>query len=161
PNGVMADAPAYDPVVQGFTGMATIQGGPGGKPTAVKMVVADKISGFTAAIGVVAALHAARARGVGQYLRGPMVEAMFNFIGNDPMVGYAFIPPDEYKRHTPKNASLDPFRTKDGYVTIAPYSDEQWQRLLTAIGHPEWWQVEDRRERLRTCLRGIAKLFPE
>jgi formyl-CoA transferase len=161
PDGPMADAPAYDPVIQGFTGIATIQGGPGGKPTAVKTVLADKISGFTAAIGIAAALHAARARGVGQYLRIPMVEAMMNFVANDTMVGYAFVPPDEYKHQTPKNGSLDPFRTKDGYVTIAPYSDDQWQRLLSAIGHPEWWEVPDRRERLRTCLRGIAKLFPE
>ena len=161
PNGPLANAPAYDPVIQGFTGMATVQGGPTGNPTAVKMVIADKASGFTAAIGVVAALHAARSRGVGQYLRVPMVEAMFNLLANDTMVGYAFMPPDEFKHQTPKNGSLDPFRTKDGYVAIAPYSDEQWQRLLTAIGHPEWWEVENRRERLRTCLRGIAKLFPE
>jgi crotonobetainyl-CoA:carnitine CoA-transferase CaiB-like acyl-CoA transferase len=161
PKGAMAEAPAYDPVIQGFTGMAAVQGGPGGKPTAVKTVLADKISGLTAAIGIVAALHAARSRGVGQYLRVPMVEAMMNFVCNDTMIGYAFIPPDEYKKQAPKNASLDPFETKDGYVTIAPYTDEQWERLVTAIGHPEWWQVEDRRERLRTCLRGIAQVFPE
>ena len=161
PKGKLADAPAYDPVIQGFTGMAAIQGGPGGRPTAVKTVLADKVSGMTAAVGIVAALHAARSRGVGQYLRVPMVEAMMNFVANDTMVGYVFVPEDEYKSQTPKNASLDPFRTSDGYVTIAPYTDDQWERLMTAIGHPEWWQVEDRRERIRTCLRGVAKLFPE
>jgi formyl-CoA transferase len=161
PKGEMADAPAYDPVIQGFTGMAAVQGGPGGKPTAVKTVLADKVSGLTAAIGIVAALHSARNRGVGQYLRIPMVEAMMNFVANDTMVGYAFIPSDEYKGQTPKNGSLDPFRTKDGFVTIAPYTDDQWKRLVDGLGHPEWWEVPDRRERLRVCLRGIANLFPE
>jgi crotonobetainyl-CoA:carnitine CoA-transferase CaiB-like acyl-CoA transferase len=92
PKGELADAPAYDPVIQGFTGMAAVQGGPGGKPTAVKTVLADKVSGMTAAVGIVAALHAARTRGVGQYLRVPMVEAMMNFIANDTMVGYTFVP---------------------------------------------------------------------
>ncbi|HVN91567.1 MAG TPA: CoA transferase [Candidatus Binataceae bacterium] len=161
PKGKLADAPAYDPVIQGFTGMAAVQGGPGGRPTAVKTVIADKVSGMTAAIGIAAALHTARTRGVGQYLRVPMVEAMMNFVANDTMVGYIFVPEDEFKGQAPKNMSLDPFQTKDGYVTIAPYTDDQWERLTKAIGHPEWWQVEDRRERMRTVLRGIAKLFPE
>jgi crotonobetainyl-CoA:carnitine CoA-transferase CaiB-like acyl-CoA transferase len=161
PKGPMANAPAYDPVVQGFTGVAAVQGGPGGKPVAVRMAIADKISGMTAALSIVAALHAARNRGVGQYVRVSMVEAMMAFSANDSMIGYVFIPEDEYKGQTPKNLSLDPFQTKDGYVSIAPYTDEQWERLLAGIGHPEWWQIENRAERLRTCLRGIAKLFPE
>jgi crotonobetainyl-CoA:carnitine CoA-transferase CaiB-like acyl-CoA transferase len=161
PKGKMANAPAYDPVIQGFSGMTAVQGGPGGKPVAVRMALADKISGMTAALSIVAALHAARNRGVGQFIRVAMVEAMMAFAANDSMVGYVFVPEDEYKDQTPKNGSLDPFRTKDSYVTIAPYTDEQWSRLLTAIGHPEWWEIPDRRQRLRTCLKGIAGLFPE
>jgi len=161
PKGKYANAPAYDPVIQGFSGMAAVQGGRGEKPVAVKMALADKITGMTAALSIVSALHAARNRGHGQYIRIPMVEAMMAFAANDSMVGYVFVPEDEYKDQTPKNGSLDPFRTKDGYVTIAPFTDDQWERLLTAIGHPEWWQIEDRRLRLRTCLKGIASLFPE
>ena len=161
PKGRYANSPAYDPVIQGFSGMAAVQGGPGQKPVAVKMALADKITGMTAALSIVSALHAARNRGVGQYIRIPMVEAMMSFAANDSMVGYVFVPDDEYKDQNPKNGSLDPFRTKDGYVTIAPYTDEQWERLMTGVGHPEWWQIEDRRERLRTCLKGIASVFPE
>ncbi len=161
PKGRLADFPAYDPVIQGYSGMAAVQGGPGQKPVAVKMALADKISGMTAALSIVSALHATRTRGVGQYIRIPMIEAMMAFAANDSMVGYAFVPEDEYKSQTPKNGSLDPFRTRDGYVTIAPYTDEQWSRLLTAIGHPEWWEIPDRRERLRASLKGIAALFPE
>lgn len=161
PKGHYANAPAYDPVIQGFSGMAAVQGGRGEKPVAVKMALADKITGMTAALSIVSALHAARNRGVGQYIRVPMVEAMMSFAANDSMVGYVFVPDDEFKDQTPKNGSLNPFRTRDGYVTIAPFTDEQWERLLNGIGHPEWWQIEDRRERLRTCLKGIAKVFPE
>jgi len=40
------------------------------------MALADKVSGMTAALAVVSALHAARARGVGQYIKVPMLEAM-------------------------------------------------------------------------------------
>jgi crotonobetainyl-CoA:carnitine CoA-transferase CaiB-like acyl-CoA transferase len=140
--------------------MAAVQGA-GDKPTAVKMALADKVSGLTAALSIVSALHATRNRGVGQYVRVPMLEAMMAFSANDSMIGYTFIPEDEFKDQVPKNQSLDPFKTKDGWVTIAPYTDEQWEHLCKGVGHPEWWQAEDRRERMRTVLRGLAKLFPE
>jgi len=160
PKGPRADAPAFDPVIQGFSGMAAVQGGRGGAPVAVRMALADKISGMTAALSIVAALHAARSRGVGQYIRIPMVEAMMAFAANDSMIGYAF-PNDDFRDQAPKSFSIDPFRTKDGFVTIAPFTDEQWERLTTAVGHPEWWAIPDRRERTVTCLRGMAKAFLE
>src|SRR5260370_34364 len=93
--------------------------------------------------------------------RVPMREAMMAFSADDSMIGYTFIPEDEFKDQVPKNQSLDPFKTKDGWVTIAPYTDDQWEHLCEGVGHPEWWQAEDRRERMRTVLRGLAKLFPE
>src|SRR6266404_3253835 len=79
PKGRYANAPAYDPVIQCFSSMAALQGRRGGQPTVVKMALADKISGMTAALSIVSALHAARNRGVGQNIRIPMVEAMMAF----------------------------------------------------------------------------------
>jgi crotonobetainyl-CoA:carnitine CoA-transferase CaiB-like acyl-CoA transferase len=46
-------------------------------------------------------------------------------------------------------------------VTIAPFTDDQWERLCNSLGHPEWWQIESRADRMRAALRGIAKLLPE
>ena len=159
-KGPRADAPAFDPVIQGHSGMAALQGG-GGKPVAVRMALADKISGMTAALSIVAALHAARSRGVGQYVRVPMLGAMMAFAANDTMIGYAFVPEDEFKNQVPNSLSIEPFRTNDGYVAISPFTDAQWQRLTAGVGHPEWWQIPKRHERVRTCLKGFAELFPQ
>src|SRR5271155_411441 len=161
PKGKYANAPAYDPVIQGFAGVAALQGG-GEKPTSVKMAMADKIAGMTAALSVVSALHATRTRGVGQYIRVPMTEAMMAFTANDSTyLGYTFQPDEDFKDKVPKSGSLDPFKTSDGWVTIAPFTDEQWERLCAGLGHPEGWQAENRADRMRAVLRGIAKLFPE
>jgi formyl-CoA transferase len=142
--------------------MAALQGRRGGQPTVVKMALADKISGMTAALSIVSALHAARNRGVGQNIRIPMVEAMMAFTCNDTMVGYTFVPEDEYKDQAPKSQSLDPFPTKDGWISIAPFTDEQFERLCLGVGHHEWWtEVADRTERIRGILRGLAKTLPE
>src|SRR6202167_936404 len=91
PKGVLANFPAYDPVIQGYSGMAYVQGLKAGQPTAVKMALADKVSGMTAALAVVSALHAARARGVGQYIKVPMLEAMMAFTANDSIYGYTLL----------------------------------------------------------------------
>jgi crotonobetainyl-CoA:carnitine CoA-transferase CaiB-like acyl-CoA transferase len=162
PKGRLANFPAYDPVIQGYSGMAYVQGLKSGQPTAVKMALADKVSGMTAALSVVSALHAARARGVGQYVKVPMLEAMMAFTANDSIYGYTLQPEEEFKHLAPKSTTLDPFKTKDGWLTIAPFTDQQSKRLADAVGHPEWWpDTADRAERGRNLMRGLAKLFPE
>ena len=139
PKGHYANAPAYDPVIQGFSGMAALQGRRGGQPTAVKMALADKISGMTAALSIVSALHAARNRGVGQIHPYPDGRGDDGVHRNDTMVGYTFVPEDEFKDQAPKSQSLDPFQTKDGWISIAPFTDEQFERLCLGVGHHEWW----------------------
>ena len=149
PKGRLANFPAYDPVIQGYSGMAYVQGLKAGQPTAVKMALADKVSGMTAALSVVSALHAARARGVGQYIKVPMLEAMMAFTANDSIYGYTLLPEDEFKHLAPKSTTLDPFKTKDGWLTIAPFTDAQSKRLAEAVGHPEWWPETADRDRTR------------
>jgi crotonobetainyl-CoA:carnitine CoA-transferase CaiB-like acyl-CoA transferase len=162
PKGRLANYPAYDPVIQGYSGMAAVQAGKTGQPVAVRMALADKISGMTAALSIVSALHAAKARGVGQYIKVPMLEAMMAFAANDTVYGYTFLPEEEYKNQAPKTSTLDPFKTKDGWLTIAPFTDAQFERLCGVVGHPEWWtEVPDRLERTRAIMRGLAKLFQE
>ncbi len=162
PKGRLANFPAYDPVIQGYSGMAFLQAGKTGQPTAVRMALADKVSGMTAALSIVSALHAARSRGVGQYIRIPMLEAMMAFAANDTIYGYTFLPEEQYKHLAPRSTTLDPFKTKDGWLTIAPFTDAQYERLCTGVGHPEWWtEIPDRLERLRAIMRGLAKLFQE
>src|ERR1700677_2235976 len=101
PKGAYANAPAYDPVIQGFAGVAALQGG-GEKPTSVKMAMADKVAGMTAALSVVSALHATRTRGDGQYIRVPMTEAMMAFTANDSTyLGYTFHPDEDFKDKVP------------------------------------------------------------
>lgn len=165
PKGRLANFPAYDPVIQGYSGMAYVQGLKAGVPVAVKMALADKVSGMTAALSVVSALHAARARGVGQYIKVPMLEAMMAFTANDSIYGYTLLPEDEFKHLAPKSTTLDPFKTKDGWLTIAPFTDAQSKRLAEAVGHPEWWPEtadrDARAERGRNLMRSLAKLFQE
>ena len=131
PKGRLANFPAYDPVIEGYSGMAYVQGLKAGQPTAVKMALADKVSGMTAALAVVSALHAARARGVGQYIKVPMLEAMTAFTANDSIDGYTLLPEEEFKHLAPKSTTLDPFKTSR---RMADHDRAVHRRTVKAIG---------------------------
>src|SRR6202167_5132079 len=51
PKGRLANFPAYDPVIQGYSGMAYVQGLKAGQPTAVKMALTLSASAILTAVG--------------------------------------------------------------------------------------------------------------
>jgi crotonobetainyl-CoA:carnitine CoA-transferase CaiB-like acyl-CoA transferase len=162
PDGPNANAPAYDPLIQGYSGLTQLQGARIGRPMGVQMAMADKITGMTAALCIVSALHAARNRGVGQYLRVPMLEALIAFNFNDTGFPHVLQPPEEFKDQMPRSVTVEPFKTRDGYISVGPFTDEQYRGIALALGHPEWWDESmTRMERVRAILRNSAQLYQE
>jgi crotonobetainyl-CoA:carnitine CoA-transferase CaiB-like acyl-CoA transferase len=162
PDGPNANAPAYDPLIQNYSGLSNVQGARIGRPMAVQMSFADKITGMTAALCMVSALHAARNRGVGQYVRVPMLEALIAFTFNDTGFPHVLQPPEEFKDQMPKSPTVEPFKTRDGYISVGPFTDEQYRGICAALGHPEWWDESvPRLERARAVLRNSAQAYQE
>ncbi len=162
PDGPNANAPAYDPLIQGYSGLSHLQGARIGCPMGVQMAMADKIAGITAALCMVSALHAARNRGVGQYIRVPMLEALIAFNFNDTGFPHVLQPPEEFKDQMPRSVTVEPFKTRDGYISVGPLTDAQYRGITVALGHPEWWDENvPRMERVRAILRNSAQLYQE
>jgi crotonobetainyl-CoA:carnitine CoA-transferase CaiB-like acyl-CoA transferase len=162
PDGPNANAPAYDPLIQGYSGLFQLQGARVGRPMGVQMAMADKVTSMTAALCIVSALHAARNRGVGQYVRVPMLEAVIAFNFNDTGFAHVLQPPEEYKDQLPRSVTVEPFKTKDGYIAVGPFTDAQYQAIAQALEHPEWWDESlSRMERVRAILRNSAQLYQE
>ncbi|HEY6395766.1 MAG TPA: CoA transferase, partial [Candidatus Binataceae bacterium] len=65
-KGPYVNKPAYDPIIQGMAGVMASQRTQG-RPRAVKNIIADKVSGMTAAFSIVSALNEAR-EGRGQHI---------------------------------------------------------------------------------------------
>src|SRR6516165_11714787 len=55
-DGVHRDRPSFDDVIQGESGLAALNGGPGGEPRYVPMAVCDKICGYVLASAIGMAL---------------------------------------------------------------------------------------------------------
>lgn len=137
PEGPYAHKPCYDPVIQGISGLAFVQGGDG-RPTFIRTAIADKMTSMNAVYHVLAALVAADRQGIGQEITLSMIDSLMSFIGPDTMFGYTFIPDDEHRHLSISNALLQPMRTKDGYIVACAATDDQWKRMCTAMGKLEW-----------------------
>ena len=64
-----------------------------------------------------------------------MFETMVDFTLVEHLYGYNFIPPKGppvYPRQSSPNRK--PYKTKDGYLAVLPYNDNQWIRFLKIIG---------------------------
>ncbi len=157
-SGPAANKPAYDPIIQGWAGVMTAQTTQG-KPRAVKNILADKVTSLTAAISILAALHEARTTGQGQHVTLAMIDAVAYYLMGDTATEHTFLPHESGKR--PTMATLDPFKTADGYITIAPLTDKHWAGILDAVGHPEWFAGDEpRHERVRRCIKALIDHFP-
>jgi crotonobetainyl-CoA:carnitine CoA-transferase CaiB-like acyl-CoA transferase len=140
--GPYAAKPAYDPVIQGFSGLATVQAGSDEvRPRLLRTILPDKLTAITASQAITAALLARERTGEGQHVRLSMLEAVVAFLWSSDMGGQTFVG-DEPARQEPASALDLIYQTADGYMTAAALTDRQWAGLARAVGHPEWLEDE-------------------
>ncbi|GAA4225354.1 CoA transferase [Actinomadura meridiana] len=136
-GGPYADRPAYDDVIQGASGMASVQAVDGGRPAYWRSAAADKTMGILGAASVLAAVHGRSVTGRGRAIEVPMFESMASFMLLEQQGGWVFDPPSGPTGY-PRTESpyRKPFRTKDGYLAVMVYTDQQWRSFFAAIGEP-------------------------
>jgi crotonobetainyl-CoA:carnitine CoA-transferase CaiB-like acyl-CoA transferase len=145
-KGPYAQAPAYDPVIQGFSGLATVQAGSDrARPRLLRTILPDKLTAITASQAITAALLARERTGEGQHVRLSMLEAVVAFLWSSDMSGQTFVGDEPAEQEAASSIDLI-YETADGYITAAVVTDRQWQGLTRALDKPEW--LED--ERFRT-----------
>jgi crotonobetainyl-CoA:carnitine CoA-transferase CaiB-like acyl-CoA transferase len=145
-KGPYRQAPAYDPVIQGFSGLATVQAGSDrARPRLLRTILPDKLTAITASQAITAALLARERTGEGQHVRLSMLEAVVAFLWASDMSGQTFVGEEPAEQEAASTIDLI-YETADGYITAAVVTDRQWQVLTRALDKPEW--LED--ERFRT-----------
>lgn len=157
-DGPYKDLPAFDDVIQGESGLAAINRGADGHPRYFPTVIVDKFCGYVLASSISMALLHRERTGEGQQVLVPMLETMLQFnlfehlwegaLGKTDGLGYT-------RMFSPHRR---PYATLDGYVCLLAVNDEQWRRVLTAIGRPEL--LEDPRFcRMTERMRHINELY--
>ncbi|MFG2949590.1 CaiB/BaiF CoA transferase family protein [Streptomyces adustus] len=137
-DGPMSDAPAYDQIVQGLTGMMSVTGTPGTAPQRVGFPVCDTTGGLMAAFAISAALLHRERTGHGSRLDVSMLEASLSTMGwavsNYLVSG---IPPEPSGDQNPTAAPSGTFHALDGPLNIAANQQRQFEALCRLAGAPE------------------------
>lgn len=142
-EGPYADKPVFDPLIQSLSGLATVQAGSDdARPRLVRTILPDKLTGFTAAQAVCAALLARERTGEGQHVRLSMLDSVLAFLWSSDMGGHTFVG-DELEQEVAQSYIDLIYETADGYISVAVMRRREWVGLARAVGRPEW--IEDPR----------------
>jgi crotonobetainyl-CoA:carnitine CoA-transferase CaiB-like acyl-CoA transferase len=136
-DGPYAGDPAYDDLIQPQCGMADVlpRTNPGMEPHLLPTLAADKVAGLFMFQAVTAALFHRERTGEGQFVEAPMYECLTSFMMVEQMFNHVYDPPTGgmgYPRVI--NPFRKPFKTKDGYIGLLPYTDRQWDAFFEAAG---------------------------
>jgi len=137
-TGPLANRPGYDVITQGMGGLMSVTGEPEGVPTRVGVAIIDVATGLYSAIAILGALQSRNRSGHGQRVDLSLLETCLAVMPN-LTAGYlmAGAKPDRLGNGHPNAVPYRVFPTRDGNVTLAVGTDEQWRRLCKVVGHPE------------------------
>jgi len=133
-TGPHSTRPAYDQIVQAYSGGMSITGKDSNSPTRAGIPIGDLGSGLYSVIGILSALYSREKTQKGQHIDLSLLDVQISLLtymatmqtlsGIDPEpIGNAHFV------HVPYNS----FTTSDGFVVIAVITDEFWQSLKSVV----------------------------
>ena len=134
-SGPMKDAPAYDQIIQGLSGMMSVTGDARCAPLRAGYPVADTIGGITAAFAIACALVRRQRTGDGAFIDVSMLDSALVSMGW--VVSNYLIAGEEPRPIGNDNFTAAPsgtFRTGAGLLNIAANKQEQFEALAKAVG---------------------------
>jgi crotonobetainyl-CoA:carnitine CoA-transferase CaiB-like acyl-CoA transferase len=137
-DGPLRDRAAYDDAIQGASGLVALNRQANGEARYVPMAFCDKLGGLVLASAIGMALFRRERTGQGEEVNVPMFETIVSFVLLDHLWTGVFAD-NEHGFGYPRMLSPNrrPHVTKDGHICLLATTDDQWQRLLSALGCPD------------------------
>jgi crotonobetainyl-CoA:carnitine CoA-transferase CaiB-like acyl-CoA transferase len=137
-TGPMSQAPAYDQIIQGLSGMMSITGTEETAPLRVGFPVCDTVGGLMAAVSISSALVGRERTGEGCFLDLSMLEASISAMGW--AVSHYLISGVQPAPMGQQNVTAAPsgtFETADGLLNIAANRQTQFEKLCGLLGRTD------------------------
>lgn len=138
-SGPWAQRGGFDLMAQGFAGIMSVTGTPGGPPLKPGISVADVNAGVLAATGILGALFQRERTGRGQHVETSLLDAslqqMYWFAAMYFQTGVSL---GASASGHPLTAPYQAFETSDGWITLGGANQPNWERIAQVLGHPEW-----------------------
>jgi crotonobetainyl-CoA:carnitine CoA-transferase CaiB-like acyl-CoA transferase len=154
--------PGYDLIVQAMSGLMSLTGAPDTEPFRSGISVFDVMAGMHATIGILAALNARHASGVGQHVEVNLLSSALSGMVNQTSAYVAGgVVPQRMGNSHPSLYPYEPIPCADGELIITSGNNVQFGKLCQVIGAPElagdprFVRMEDRnanRDELRPLL---------
>ena len=159
-TGPYADKGGFDLIAQGFAGIMSVTGEPGGPPVKSGTSIADINAGIFAALGIVSALLARQKTGRGQMVETSLMEAAVQQTYWQAAIYFATgVNPGPSGSAHLLTAPYQAFPTSDGWINIGGANQSNWERIVKVIGRTEL--ADDPRFRTNgDRMRNVAALTP-
>ena len=163
-SGPMKDAPAYDQIIQGLSGMMSVTGAACCAPLRAGYPVADSVGGITAAFAISSALVGRLRTGEGCLVDVSMLDSAMISMGwvvsNYLLAGET---PRPIGNDNFTAAPSGTFRTGAGLINIAANKQDQFESLAKALGredliHDARFAERESRKRNRSALSAELEL---
>lgn len=137
-DGPLAQKQCFDGVAQAMSGLMDMTGQPDGPPTMIGSFMCDYTTGMYAALGILAALNARHATGVGQLVDVSLLESALSMlmtaIPQHKLFGQTMTRVGSRDRYV---APSNTFQAGDGrYVLMVGGDDNMFPRVLRAMKRP-------------------------
>ena len=99
PSGPYAGKRVYDPVIQGATGLMSIQANAAGRPQQLRLIIPDKVTALTAAQALCAGLLRRERTGRGGFVELSMMDALLSFAWAEGFAQETFRPEETSDDH--------------------------------------------------------------
>lgn len=137
-NGPLGGLPGYDPVAQGFCGIASLNGEPDGEPLRTGINAVDTGAAMNLVTAVLLGLLERHRSGLGQSIEVTLFDtalALLPPFSSNWLIGG--IEPTRSGNRYPFSAPFDMYPTRDGHILIVAGNDRQFIRLCEALGQPD------------------------
>ena len=138
-TGPLADAGAYDYVIQGRTGWMSVTGEPGAGPVKTGLSLVDYCGGYVAALALLAGVWRARRDGVGCDCDVSLLEtamSLLTYLGTwSASAGYE--PVRVADNAHPSIVPFQNFESADGWVVVACPKEKFWLALCRVLGRED------------------------
>ena len=137
--GPMAMRPGFEPLIQAYSGLSAINGGPDDPPMRAAASLCDQGTGMWVVIGALSMLHRRVATGRGGMVRGSLLETAMMWCGQkiDALVNTGAMP-ERHRTGHPTLAPYEAFEAADGAFMICAGNDRLFAKLAGVMGHDEW-----------------------
>ncbi|MFD0848914.1 CaiB/BaiF CoA transferase family protein [Sphingosinicella xenopeptidilytica] len=137
-NGPLSANPAYDQIVQGYSGVMSITGDSESAPLRVGYPLCDTLGGMGAAFAIASALFRRARSGQGCFIDLSMLDSTISALGwavsNYLIAG---VEPRPIGNQNTTAAPSGAFMAADGPLNIAANKQEQFEALCGIVGLPE------------------------